>query len=382
MKKFFSILLLFISASGFCQKRSAKEIIRTAADLKTGNSQDVLTSFFQLALEDITGEEKTFRFQSSLFAIKARTDSNLLIDTSFLRQTHARNLVFSIAPSLDTNLHFSKSSFGIKYALVNNRDKAVFDFVLPDEAEWLSIQRTVLEQYAHQLPGGVRDEHYILARNFFVDKNDEEEPRTSWNDLPAEFKKLLRAALAESRTFRLTTPQAFRDTLSVEYSALARYMENRSLWTLTANVSNERSGRFSGAVMESEFLKGILKRNSRMNLELGLHGTMNFEKDTSRRKGGLGRKLLSLAGGFNWIIIKNANAESLLEFRAALAWNRVLAGSYAGEEVSQFSGEGTIRIRITNDFWIPVDLRYDPGSGRFLGFLSVRVNFDGLGRSK
>jgi hypothetical protein len=110
---------------------AAKTIIRTAADLKTGNSQDLLVSFFQLALNDLTGKEKTFRFQSSLFALKAKTDPTLFVDTNFLKHTASRNFVFSIAPALDSSFKFLSNTVGVKYALVNNRDKAVFDLPCP-----------------------------------------------------------------------------------------------------------------------------------------------------------------------------------------------------------------------------------------------------------
>jgi len=380
MKGFVTILLLGMSLTAFCQKKSAEELIRTAADLKTGRSQDVLISFFQLALNDITGDQKTFHFQSSLFAIKAKTDTTLFVDTNFLRQTLARNFVFSIAPSLDTNWHFSSNKLGLKYALINNRDKALFDFVLPDEAEWLSIQRSLLNEYARRFPDGVRNPKYLLARNFFADKNDEEIERTSWSNLPEDFKKMFRAALASSRTFRLTTPQAFRDTLAVEYSALARYVENRSLWTVSADVKNERRGRFSALGLQSQFLKGMLKENSRMNLELDLQGAINFDQDTSKNSRQLKRQLCSFAGGCNWIILKNRRSQSLLELRAAVLWNKIIRGRYAAEKSSQFTGEGTIRLRLANDWWIPVDIRYDPVSGNLFGFLSVRTNFDWLGK--
>ena len=381
MKRIISIALLVLGLPAFGQKKTTRQLIRTAADLKTGKSQDVLASFFQLALEDITGSEKTLRFQSSLFAIRAKTDSTLLVDTSFLRQTHARNFVFSIAPSLDTGFHFISNTIGLKYALVNNRDKAIFNFTLPDENEWINIQRSLLNEYAQQLALGVGDPKYMLARNFFADRNDEEEKRTSWRNVPAAFKKMLVAALANSRTFRFSTPESFRDTLSLEYARLARYVENRSLWTLASAITNERSGRFSSFSLATEFLKGMMKNNSRMNLELNLTGRFTWEKDSSRGHQA-GRQLFSGAVGGNWIIIKNRRSQSLLELKMALAWEQVIRGKYEKEKRSVLTGLGTVRLRITNEWWIPIDFRYDPLSGNVFGFLSVKTNFDWLGHGK
>src|SRR5687768_10870685 len=112
MKNAFFAFLFLISTTNIYGQAidtvNAERRIRTAADLKTGNSQDVLISFFQLALNDITGKEKTFRFQSSLFGLKAKTDPSLFVDTNFLKQTRARNFVFTIAPSVDSNFKFKQ----------------------------------------------------------------------------------------------------------------------------------------------------------------------------------------------------------------------------------------------------------------------------------
>ena len=173
MRKLFFV---FVLNAGMCMIHAqsidttdAQKRIRTAADLKTGNSQDVLISFFQLALNDLTGKEKTFKFQSSLFGLKAKTDPSLFIDTNFLKQTASRNFVFTIAPSVDSSFKFKSNSIGVKYALINNRDKAIFDFALPGETEWNAVHTSSLQEYARTLPNGVSDPKYKLARNFFLD---------------------------------------------------------------------------------------------------------------------------------------------------------------------------------------------------------------------
>ncbi|HEY8388884.1 MAG TPA: hypothetical protein VIK74_09785, partial [Parasegetibacter sp.] len=85
-KLVFAALFLSLIAQNTATAQNMKKSVRDAADLKSGKSQDVLISFFQLGLDDLTGSEKTFKFQSSLFALKAKTDSTIFIDTNYLRQ--------------------------------------------------------------------------------------------------------------------------------------------------------------------------------------------------------------------------------------------------------------------------------------------------------
>lgn len=385
MKNAFLACLFLISTSIIhaqsIDTANAEKRVRTAADLKTGNSQDVLISFFQLALNDLTGKEKTFRFQSSLFGLKAKTDPSLFIDTNFLKQTKARNFVFTIAPSIDSSFKFKQNTVGVKYALINNRDKAIFDFALPSESEWNKVHTTALQEYARALPAGVTDPKYKLARNFFLDVEEDEDgnKRTALAQVPDDFKIILQNQLNQSNSFRFSSFENFRDTLSGEYAALAQYVENRSLWTIDANFAHNRNAAFSKVNFNSEFLKGLFKNSQRSNLELNLRASLNFDDDTTTSLAtDLHRQVFSFAGGFNWIVTKNRRSQSIVELKGAISYNNIFKGNYAGEDRNRLLAEGTFRIRISNDFWIPFDIQYDPESGNVFGFLSVRSNFDWL----
>ncbi len=381
---FFAFLFLISTINIFAQEIdtvNAERRIRTAADLKTGNSQDVLISFFQLALNDLTGKEKTFLFQSSLFGLKARTDPTLFVDTNFLKNTKARNFVFTIAPSVDSSFRFRQNTVGVKYALINNRDKAIFDFALPSEDEWNKVHTAALQEYARALPGGVTDPKYKLARNFFLDIEEDEDgnKRTPVSQVPADFRIILQKQLNKSNSFRFSSFENFRDTLAGEYASLAQYVENRSLWTVDANFSHNRNASFSGVNFNSEFLKGLFPNSNRSNLELNLRASLNFDDDTTTRLStDLHRRILSFAGGFNWIVTKNRRSQSVVELKGAVSYNNIFKGNYIGEDRHKIFAEGTFRIRISNDFWIPFDIQYDPESGNVFGFLSVRSNFDWL----
>ena len=361
---------VFSSSAQSIDTTNAEKRIRTAADLKTGNSQDVLISFFQLALNDVTGKEKTFKFQSSLFGLKAKTDPTLFVDTNFLKQTRARNFVFSIAPSIDSSFRFKSNTVGVKYALINNRDKAIFDFALPSEEEWNVVHTTSLQQYARTLPNGVTEPKYKLARNFFLDVEEDEDgnKRTRLSDLPEDFRIILQDNLDASRSFRLSSLENFRDTLAGEYAALAEYVENRALWTVDANFAHDRNAKFSKINFNSEFLKGLLKNTSRSNLELNLRTALNFDDDTATLFSiDLQRQIFSFAGGFNWIVTKNRRSQSVVELKGLLSYNNIFNGRYPGEDRHKLIAEGTFRIRISNDFWIPFDIKYEPESGNVFG---------------
>lgn len=380
MQKLLAIFILCCTVTVQAQQATIKQKVRTADDLKTGNSQDVLTSFFQLAFNDITGKEKTFRFQSSLFGIKAKTDSSLFVDTNYLRQTRARNLVFSIAPSLDSNFKFQSNAIGIKYALVNNRDKAVFDFALPSENEWASIRRKALNEYVRLFPDGVNNPKYQLASAYFSDEDDEDRPRTKPEDLPSDFVIIMNRYMGESQRFKSSTLAEFQERLAIEYTSLAEYVQNRGLWTVDGNFSSDKEGKFFSRInLNSEYLKGMVPGYKKMNIELNLRASLDFDDDSvSVFAKDLDRQIFAFSGGVNWIIAKNRRSEPIVELKGALTYNNVFKGAYTGENSNKLIAEGTFRIRLTNDLWLPFDIKYDPDEGNVFGFISVRSNFDWL----
>ena len=64
---------------GNTKLKESETLTRGVNDLKTGNWQDVLTSFFQLAVADLTGDNKSLSFKARLYALKLKADSTLLL---------------------------------------------------------------------------------------------------------------------------------------------------------------------------------------------------------------------------------------------------------------------------------------------------------------
>jgi len=53
---------------------------------------------------------------------------------------------------------------------------------------------------------------------------------------------------------------------------------------------------------------------------------------------------------------------------------------YADEKRDRLILNGTLRLRIYNDIWVPLEIKYDPDAGNVFGFLNVRANFTALGK--
>ena len=72
----------------------------------------------------------------------------------------------------------------------------------------------------------------------------------------------------------------------------------------------------------------------------------------------------------------------MLEIKGGLSENYIMSGMYSDEKEINFTGEGTLRVRLTNNLWVPFDVKYDPRSGNVLGFISIKSNFDWLNAAR
>ena len=104
-------------------KLAAKTIpLFTADSLVSGNTKDVLTSFFQLAFDNLTGDNKQMNFTSNPFAVMLKSNPGLNVDNYYSKYNALRKLNIGFGIRLDTSYRFNGFSSGVKYALINQRD--------------------------------------------------------------------------------------------------------------------------------------------------------------------------------------------------------------------------------------------------------------------
>lgn len=359
-----------------------KDVIRTAASLKTGTSQDVLSSFFKLAFADLK-DGHHFQFNSSLFAVRAKTDPTLWIDTNYKKQVFARNFVFGVDYGLDSNYKFKSTSVNVKYAIINNRDKNIFEFgvgkkltLLMDNAS--NLFNTASNMYFDKYKSRYAAEHKLVL-NFF--NYTDLKSKTPKDSLPKDFIAIVESLIKLNHFDLITIDnyQDIREAIGDMYKTAAVLMAQQSLWTVGAQITADKSKLISRTNFSSEYLKGITKNNTSMGLELDIKANLSIY-DSTIVSTTFHRNVFAASAGINWIIYKDKTTQkSYVEFKPALAYDNVLSGVYAGETKSRFTADGVLRFRVTDDLWIPIDIKYDPKAGKVFGFLNITSNFDWLG---
>lgn len=360
---------------------AAKTVLRTAADVKSGTSQDVLASFFKLAFKDLK-DGHHFSFNSSLLAIRAKSDPSVLIDKNYKKLVFPRNFEVGIDLGIDSSFKFKTTALNFKYAIINNRDKDIFTFK-PGQ-EFLKVMEKQAELFKEALEIYLRYEKsssvsFIKAREFCYPLKNK--PQVQMSELPRAFRFILDSLKNDGEYTELSGVKTEDLTTNISglYKKLSDLMSQRSLWTISSQLQTDWKSAISKADFNSEYLKGMTNNGSIMGLELDIKANLSIY-DSTVVSNVYHRKVFSSSAGINWIIYRSPKTQkSYVEFKPALTYNNVLSGQYTGETKSRFTGDGVLRIRITDELWLPFDIKYDPDKKRFFGFLNVTSNFDWLG---
>lgn len=351
--------------------KQARTLVKTINDLKTGNLKDVLTSFFQLGFNDLTGKDRAFEFKANLFGLKAKVDSTLFIDTNYVRQNFSRNFQFDFALKLDSQYRFNGLKAGFTWAIINKRDTSLLNLIRSPAdvlfAKSMTSLSAILENFRNSLRTG----------NFFKSPND--------SLLYLKVKAVKDDLLDNNKPFDPKAfPKQFIDFADLDivakkfndfdelYNEELSKMRQRPLLTLSVNsVFMDQSGLFNNGAMELVYLQGLTKKGK--NLELDIRGKLGVFDTTAST-----RVEFNSSGGFNWAIINafNNKNKSLVEFKPYFEYNSILKGRMPGEEKEKFTANAELRIRVLDDLWIPLTLKYDLKDHNFLGFLKVALNMN------
>ena len=397
-KILYTLLLLLLINTATAQEETPLENaapIFTADSLVSGNTKDVLTKFFQLAFNNLTGNNKEFNFASNPFAVMLKSNPRLNIDHYYSKYNALRKLNFGFGIRLDTSYHFNGFSSGIKYALIDQRDYTTSRlFAVGLQVNGFAAERKKLNAALREFAQSrfqasartdadrkVRNEFLATVSAFF---NQE----TPFNSLDTGFQKTVLDILQEQNLVNIsnvltTDPSSSLKTNDMKvFEALKDSIKNCALWTIGISDTTYRDQfAFSNVVLSTEFSKGIFTpRAGANNVELNLRATGNFLKDVMKPGNNLKRFIFDVEAGLNWVIRDKFNQRPLFELKASSTYYRNFTSLYEDEERDHLTLNGMARIRVYEDIWVPFEIRYDPGNGNVMGFLNVKANFTGLGK--
>ena len=373
--------------------KTAVKTILTADSISSGNLKDMLTSFFQLSYDKLTGPNKELNFASNPYALILRSNPAAAIDVNYKKYTFWRKLNFGFGLKLDTSYKFNGFSSTIRYALVDERDattsKWLFGKLGSDSLsqDINSLQRDLTNYIITTYPNSgetavTRIKYLKLLNTLLTDTT------TAFNQLDTAFQSMVKKVAADdnliffSRLIRTSPNVNLRKESQKDFSNLKEELKKKLVWTLSlSDTTYKNEFAFSNIVLKTELLKGLAKKlKPGSNWELNMLATMNFTDDTTVKGRDLKRAIFHVEPGFNWVIRSKVSDLSFFEMKFSGEYNHVFNTLYKNEKRSFFTFNGTIRLRLFSEVWIPIEFKYNPKNGNLFGLINAKFNFSLLNK--
>ncbi len=358
-------------------KKQSENILRTVNDLKTGNWQDVLSSFLQLSFSDLTGEKKAVSFKANLFALKVKADSNLLLSDNYVKQKFSRNFQFDFFLNLDTLYKFKGFRAGFSWAIVNKRDSSVVSYANTELDRYFSNAQRELSIAANAYRESLLDDkrklsaenaakvievraktNKILEDNFFVAKDE----------YPSEIQNFL------DDTYITNFEKAdslFKDKLE--------RLRLKPLLTLSLNSTFQNKEKaFSNGSAQIVYLQGFKTFQTKTEFDIRSSLTIKDTLVVSTDR----RTEFNSSAGINFTLLESKKGKTIIVFKPYFEYKSILTKLYSAEKKEKFMANADLRFRILENFWLPLTIKYDLEKGKFLGFLDIELNFSAFKKQK
>lgn len=381
MKKILFLLAFVCCATSFAQtapvNNNTTSQFKEGENRKTGNYLEVLSSLYQMTTQNLTGPNKSIAFNGTLFAIKAEADPDLTKDYNFAKETFSRNFQFNFKVNLDENYKYTGFTGGFTYAIINDRDRQLANF-MKDRRKYRDLISNYQDLNAKivaatapyianlaKTPGITQAE---IASEVEQIQKGLETLHASHNTsgFPADFLKQLDPNLA-ALSAKVAT---LRDSAYAD-------IDKAALLTFSSQGSADDKGTLNRGTLGLVFLKGNFL-GKRTSAELDFRSRFTYS-DTLAGAITMQRTALNSTLGFNFVLVKaKATNKSLLELKAYGEYDNVFKGTLPGEKKDTFLANANLRLRITDNIWLPLTIKYDIEKSNFLGFLNVTYNFDSV----
>ena len=381
MKKIITYSFLLISFFSFSQSNES-ELVKKNENSKSGNYKDVFSSFLQLASENFDPKTKSLNFNSTLFTIKSKADPELLKDENIRKAGFSRNFQFNVKLDLDNNYKYKGFTGGFTYAIVNGRDKSLAvltDSKYGDLHEKFKKMLTKIRTELVKEMSSISDD---TERQKATDALDEEieniknanEPTNSsiYNNIIVKYNKSNSIIEGYSDNDIKTLVAHIKKLKDSEYEKI----DAKPLWTISADGTANTDCKFNKASLGTIFLVGNNKAWNEIDLRAKLTYTDTLKLEHLPRTG------FNAKAGMNFKIGKDSNQKSYFEVKVYGEYNAIFNNLIADEKKSNFLANSDIRIRLTDDLWIPITIKYDTDKANFLGFLNVTYNFNPITNKK
>ncbi|HVI46371.1 MAG TPA: hypothetical protein VM802_15965 [Chitinophaga sp.] len=396
-KKRYSLLLLLLCSTivGMAQQHTTeatlgavleqkKNTANAAADQKI-NFKSIVTDliggrYYQAMLKNGIANQKggELQIKSTIYGLIRLFDSTRSEQHYFNKLRWARNIQIGSGTTFGNDNQLTSAKLSLTVAIINKREynakpgqPNVFELhgLSPDDSaglkSFVKLNQDLVDKRIEVLVNAAPDD---AARKAVMDKFQKIFDTFNSNADFSVFKDLL----SQNEMEQLNSSWK---KLTEKYDSIQRMLSGGALLTFTSD------GNYNGKQWEKldnklEFLIGLgSKKDSVRNYDFYAGAYTHFNQDTLNKQSSLNRQEYSTKVGINKVVWKDkADGSSILEAFGGAEYAYIGRGLYAGEKNNAFKLDVNLSIRIAKNLYLPFQVKYNPDSGKFEGYLDLKFD--------
>ncbi len=366
------LIIVFNAAVIRAQSKTKNEREDEIASKKTGDDKASFSSILN-ALGKFTSQDgSAITFNPTLYGLVSLFKPGIKKQDKFRNAVFLRNfqLNLGITPSEESIFKIDDFQSGFSYAILNNKKLTAADYKKLTESEptrLLELYTNALGQFIYENMNTAEGE---AAKKYFNKAVSTEEVKNMSTALNGFLKKQLGVSTDEELA-------AISAGLKNGFKAKLTELSKRTLLTFdfksTYSFADKQWGELSFTPVNLYCYFNKTKPNSP-----GLNATLSYVlgTDTSTKQA-LKRRTIETEVGMNFPIKVNPETEkAAFEIKPGISYKYITARVYQDEKKSQFDPTLTFRIRINDDFYLPLKLEYDTENAELFGFLSIQFSLN------
>jgi hypothetical protein len=381
MKKRILTTALILFGATFLYSQKTDEILASGEkkfdENKTKYSfkYDLLSEILQVGLDRgiLKGTSNDVKLKSTLYGLMVIFDKKYEVDRHYSKLKFQRNFEIGGSMQINEDEQINGYGFSLKYAIINARD-------LSYGRDYSVLAKKVQEtqQKLNNSIGKLMQEFgrktTTVKRNQLIKFIGDNASVKDFDKFYHDLVKVMGTTPDDSTQNLLEDVQAVVDSINEEYKKITDEISKRPLLTIGFDGKNSESN-WEYATVKVEFQKGLgFVKSDEHPWDLYLASELNFTNDSLSTSNKLNRSVFSAKGGINHVLIKKQNNQSFLEVLGGFEYNSIFKGKYPSEKTSVLNAMFNLTFRIAPNLYLPVELKYDPESSRFMGH--VRIKWD------
>ncbi|MBL0268667.1 MAG: hypothetical protein IPP99_08385 [Chitinophagaceae bacterium] len=373
MKRNLLVLLLIVNA--IVTTAQTKQKMEWEDEINAKKSGDDKASFSSIlnALGKFTSQDgSAITFNPTLYGLASLFNPGIKKQEKFRDAIFLRNFQLNLGftPSEESIFKVDDFQSGFSYAFLNNKKLTAADYQQLSAAEPARRMELFLKTLNQFIVENETNKEGISAKEYRAKILSKDEKATMTSALQSFLMKQLGVQKEEElKEMAFGHINAFKNKLTELSKRTSLTFDFKSTYSFADKQWGELS--FTPVNLYCYFNKSKLSSP-------GLNATLSYVlgTDTSTKQA-LKRRTIETEVGMNFPIKVNPETEkAAFEIKPGISYKYITARVYRDEKKSQFDPTLTFRIRINDDFYLPLKLEYDTENAELFGFLSIQFSLN------